>query len=101
MEKIDKKIILDYPITITDVDGESTEISTVELYRIKIKHLRSLPKDLLERLSEQGDNASLSIDEAIPILLAVTSLKDNEIDELDLIDFKKIQEALSGGDFLS
>jgi hypothetical protein len=95
-----KKIPLSYPI-IRDENGTEVEVSSVTIYRMKLKHLRALPKELLEKLQQQGENASLTMDEAIPLLLQITSLTEKDIDELDIADFKKISDMMGSDDFLS
>jgi hypothetical protein len=88
--KNSKRVKLEYPITI----GEEDEIKSVQVYRLKVKHMKALPKELLEKLAERGEEAVLTIEEALPILEVVTSLTKEQIDELDIADFKRIQETI-------
>lgn len=90
--KNSKRVKLEYPITI----GEEEEIKSVQVYRLKVKHMKALPKELLEKLAEKGEEAVLTIEEALPILEVVTSLTKEQIDELDISDFKRIQETIGG-----
>ena len=88
--KNSKRVKLEFPITI----GEEDEIKSVQVYRLKVKHMKALPKELLEKLAEKGEEAVLTIEEALPILEVVTSLTKEQIDELDIADFKRIQETI-------
>lgn len=97
MEK-PKKITLKYPITRKDENGQEMLINSVNIYRMKLKHLRSMPKDLLTKLQEQGDKAVITLDEAVPLLVAITSLNEKDIDELDIADFQKINETINKGE---
>lgn len=99
-----KRIKLDFPISSFDAEGKEATISSVKLGRVKVKHLRSLPKETMTRLTElqdSGKKASLTIEEALPILQAITGLTNSEIDELDVSDLEKIQTAMEEDGFLS
>jgi hypothetical protein len=99
--KEDKTVKLLYPIKIKQEDGTTLVIEEVTIFRIKLKHLRSLPKELLEKLTEEGGNVKLTVEEATPILKAVTTLNTDElINELDMDDFMTIQNVVDGKDFL-
>lgn len=94
------KVELEYPIEKQDADGNSIVISSVNVYRLKVKHLKMIPDSLFEKLAKEGDKASISPKELIPIIVACSSISDTDIDELDGDDLKKIAEEMSQANFL-
>lgn len=95
-----KEVDLIYPITLIK-DDQKIITESVIIKRIKLKHLRALPKEIMEKLSdEEQTKKSMTIDEAVPLLVAVTSLTEEEINELDVTDFQRIQEVMNSEDFL-
>lgn len=80
------KIELTYPIVTRD--GEEREISCKEIYigRFKVKHLKLLPKDFMNK-SKKGE-----IDPSLlcPLIAGLSNLTDKEVGEIDIVDLEKI-----------
>lgn len=85
-----KTIELSVPIIIKE-DGIEKEIKSLTFKRIKLKHLRLLPKKIFDN---KGKNADLTIDEIIPLIVGLTGLDEKYVDDIDLNDFGKIGEEL-------
>jgi len=87
------EVTLDYPIEKLDGDGNIITIKTVKVFRIKTKHLKAIPDYVFQNM-ENGET-KLGIKEMILILSATSSLKDDDMDELDISDLQKIMKAMS------
>ncbi len=73
-------IELDYPIT----DGEGKEITKLEMRRAKAKDLR--------KMQMQKNEA----DQEVFLFANLTGLTLEDIDELDICDYQKVQNAFKG-----
>ncbi|MDP8172609.1 phage tail assembly protein [Pasteurella skyensis] len=73
-------IELDYPIT----DGEGKEIKKLEMRRAKAKDLR--------KMQMQKNEA----DQEVFLFANLTDLTLEDIDELDICDYQKVQTAFKG-----
>lgn len=87
-----KTIELQYPITYTTETGEIREVTRLRLKRMKVKHLKKLPKNLEE-------DGSIGMDILVPLLAGMTGLPEIAIDEIDIADIGVISEHLNS--FLS
>lgn len=76
--KIFRTIKLDYPIK----DGEGKEIAELHVRRAKAKDVRQVAK--------RGDE----IEQTFHLMSILTGLVPEDIEELDIADFKKVQSAI-------
>ncbi len=76
------KIDLQYPIT-TIKDGKEYNIVSVEIGRLKAKHLKFLPKD--------ADD----IHSYIPLIANIANMEEGEAEELDVVDLTTIAQELT------
>lgn len=89
IEKIDRKtksvsviVPLEFPITVTR-DGKQIQVYQLEINRLKVKHLKTLPSSFLNQ-------DEMSPSEARLVIIAFTNLSQEEADEIDLQDSAKI-----------
>lgn len=81
----EKVFDLKFPFSYKDENGVEITINQLTLHRIKAKHLKHLPKELLEK--EEKDTGDI-----IPILALSADLPSKALDELDLVDLINIVE---------
>ena len=89
MNEEKKEFILTHPIPLKGKDGQFTQVSVLRLGRVKAKHLRLLPKDLLA-----GNSDQISPTDVIPLIAGLADSPLKCIEELDLKDLIKISEVL-------
>lgn len=95
-EKVKKiKVDLEYPI---EKDNGVT-ISSVNIYRLKVKHLKTIPDELFSTLAAGGEG-QISPKHLIPLITSCSSLTEEDMDELDAHDLQKIAEAMNESNFL-
>ena len=91
-----KTLQLDYPIKIKREDGTFVETSEVIIERrMKLKHIKAVPDEVMQKLQQAGEGTMLAIADCIPLLLAMTTLTAEEADELGMTDFSRIMEVIS------
>ena len=87
------RIELKFPIKI---DGK--EVSALTMSRFKTKHLKLLPDKFLKSIGS-GNKKKLSLDVFIPMIPLIASLldiKEEEADEIDIVDLMLISDNLGG-----
>jgi len=97
MDNENKGIVeLKHSIPIKKADGGTVEVSQLKMGRLKLKHLRLLPKDFTEK---EGKVAPA---ELIPLIAGVADIPIESADEIDIEDIEAIVEGLMSflADFL-
>lgn len=82
------EIKLNYPIEVAASNGSKQKLETIQLGRLKAKHLQYLPKTLT------AENTTVSPVEILPLIGAILGITDDEVGELDIVDLTKISERL-------
>ena len=77
-----KKVSLQYPIN-TEIDGTPVEIKEIELGRLKVKHLKLLPKDTFV-------TGAMSPAVIAPLIGGMTGLNEDIIEMIDFVDLQNI-----------
>lgn len=87
-----EKIIvkLKYPI----VWGDGNIIDQLEFGRIKAKHLKAMPKEMMTAAAE-GDDINITAEEMLPIIAALANLTKEQAEEIDLEDLPEISEKIA------
>jgi len=87
---------LKYSIPIPKTGGGTIDVNQLKMGRLKLKHLRLLPKDFAER---EGKVAPA---ELIPLIAGVADIPVESADEIDIEDVEAIVEGLMSflADFL-
>jgi len=87
---------LKYSIPIPKEGGGTVDVNQLKMGRLKLKHLRLLPKDFAER---EGKVAPA---ELIPLIAGVADIPVESADEIDMEDVEPIVEGLMSflADFL-
>ena len=84
------EFVLEYPIPLKDKrNGNITQVKALYLSRIKAKHMRLFPKEML-----LGKSENMSPVEMIPLIAGLSDLPVRCIDELDFSDLMKLAEVL-------
>lgn len=87
-----RTVQLVYPI-IVEENGEEIKIKKITLRRLKLKHLKAIPKSLLEDTGEEKKEVD-PID-MIPIIAIATGLTEDQAGEIDLDDLVNVSEEVS------
>ena len=86
--KSTKQIVpLTYPIPVMKDDRQIGQVHQIELGRVKVKHLKSLPASFL-------NVADMSPADMRQVLIAVIPYGIEMVDEIDLVDVKEIVKVL-------
>jgi hypothetical protein len=94
MEKESITIQLKHPIEMGSVDGgpEKRIINSVTVGRLKVKHLKHIPSELLEEGAQDklksGEQAMLP--KLIPMLASMCGLDEAQMDEMDTEDMMEV-----------
>lgn len=75
-------------------DGENSIIKSLTFNRLKAKHLKLIPKEMLADDSDDVSNP----EDILPIIAALANVHEKVLDELDITDLKNVAPVLS--DFL-
>lgn len=90
----EKKHLLTYPIPIPKEDGSVTYVKELTISRLKLKHIRRLPKALFE---SEGKNADMGV--LIPVLpeimASLAGIPESSAEEIDLEDLEGLTEVLT------
>jgi hypothetical protein len=87
-EKTFKTVPLKYPIPVPKNGGGTVEVSSLQVGRLKAKHLRALPSSFVER------EGKVEPAELIPLIAALVDLPESSIDEMDIEDLATFAENL-------
>jgi len=79
---------LKYPIPIPKEGGGTIEVSVLKMRRVKLKHLRLLPKDFVE------NEGKVAPAELIPLIAGIADIPVSAADEIDLEDLEEIVNGL-------
>ena len=82
-----------HPIKIKNQEGGIHLVYQVEIGRMKVGHMPFLPLSFLQPLAE-GEKRKIATDEFGPFLRAITNLKQEEADQIDLEDVPAIMDAV-------
>jgi len=82
------EVKLKYPIPIPKEGGGTVDVDRLKMGRLKLKHLRLLPKDFAER-EGKVDPAEL-----IPLIAGIADISIESADEIDVDDIEGIAEKL-------
>lgn len=81
------KVKLNYPIQTKDEEGNDTEIRTLKFGRVKLKHLKNLPKSFYE------NEGNITAAELIPFISSMTGLEEGVVEEIDVMDLEDVSTA--------
>jgi hypothetical protein len=85
-----KRIKLEYPIPVKDADGKEIMCSEISVPpRIKAKHIRKMPREIFE-------GKDITPDKVIDLIVVLTGLPDEAVEEIDFTDLANISEELGG-----
>jgi hypothetical protein len=84
-----KEVFLKHPVTRQD----GAKIDRVKFHRLKVKHLRELPESMFK-----GDGSDVRPQDMPQLLVAVTGLPQEVVDEIDMEDLTQLAEPMR--DFL-
>jgi len=79
-EKMSEIIILKYPLPLKTENGQKSFISEITMERMKVKHLKLIPKTLFEA----GAAGKTDPTEFIPLIAGLTGLSEETVSELDV-----------------
>jgi len=79
---------LKYSIPIPKAGGGTVEVNKLEMRRVKLKHLRLLPKDFVE------NEGKVAPAELIPLIAGIADIPVSAADEIDLEDLEEIINGL-------
>lgn len=82
----EKKIELDYPITIEREEVDDLVYTELILQRVKTKQLKKLPRSCFVE--------EPTMIELIPLIAAICRVDEEVIDELDIADLTKVGESI-------
>ena len=83
-------IELKIPIVIKNGKGTEKQINKIVLGRMKAKHLRLLPKNMVD---EKGKN-NIAPKDMLPIIGGLSGLSKSEVDEIDFVDLMTIADEI-------
>jgi hypothetical protein len=81
------KVELEFPISVKIEGGATAEVGEVTLGRLKAKHLKLLPQDMMKK--KQIEPVAM-----LPLIAAITELPEDAVDEIDIGDLMKIVEVM-------
>ena len=83
-----KTISLKYPIPIPKEGGGTMMVSQLSIGRFKVKHLKLLPKSLLEA------KGKIQAHELVPIIAGLADIPVESAEEMDMEDMIKISNEM-------
>ena len=88
---------LKYPIDVKTSSGNVQKINNLSIGRLKAKHLKLIPKGLLDGgLQQDGEKkVNFQPSEIVPLIAALTGITEDEAGELDWEDLFAITERMS------
>jgi hypothetical protein len=91
----EKKATVDlkYPIP-TGEQGEGEPITQLTFGRVKAKHLKSMPKEMMEAAAA-GGMVNVTVTDMIPVIASLAGLTDEQADEIDMEDLPQISEVVA------
>jgi len=86
MENTEKSNVveLEYPIIIKTAEGGEATISKITIGRMKAKHLKLLPSDIVK------SKGSIDPAKMLPLIAAMAELSEEVVGEIDMSDIIKI-----------
>ena len=81
-------INLKYPISIPKAGGGEIETTRLKMGRLKLKHLRLLPHDFVEK------EGKVELASLIPLIAGIADIPIESADEIDIEDFENIINGL-------
>jgi len=88
-----KEIKLKYPIPIPKEGGGTVQVDYLEMGRFKLKHLKLLPEDFVEK------EGKVSPADLIPVIAGICDISEETAGEIDFEDIGDVATALTS--FLS
>ncbi len=88
-----KTIKLEYSIPVKLENGETAQLNTLTLQRLKAKHLKLLPKGFSE------SDAQIEPQQMLPLIAGLADIPLEAVEEIDMSDIPAIAEDLES--FLS
>lgn len=74
-------------------NGIVQHVNEIKLGRFKVKHLKHIPKYLLE---EDGKKTDINPEDMIPLIAGLSDLSESAIGEIDLLDdFNNVMEGFT------
>lgn len=85
----EKKVIeLKYSIPVPKEGGGSVEVNKLQIGRLKLKHLKLLPKDFVEK------EGKVSPDEIIPLIAGMANISEECAGEIDFDDIERVADTI-------
>jgi hypothetical protein len=98
-----KVVELTYPITYKDEAGIEVNISSLQLSRIKMKHIKLIPKSLLGEVKKGKKKTKDDEDEKfyvnpvdlLPLISGLSGLSIEKVEEIDVVDIGKVSDMVA------
>jgi hypothetical protein len=79
---------LKIPIEYKNKEGVTVTVKEFNVSRVKVKHFKSLPKNLLSK-------KSINLEDYKPLIRALTGLTEETVDEMDFIDLAGVAKVIN------
>jgi hypothetical protein len=86
-EKTKVKVVLDFPVEITQADGSVITYKELEFGRLKNKHLKLLPKEFTK-------TGKIALGDMPVLVAAIAGIPESVADEIDITDMDQISKAI-------
>jgi hypothetical protein len=79
---------LEVPILYKNKEGATVTVDQVTVSRIKVKHFKHLPKNILSK-------KTMAIDDYKPLIMALVGMTEETIGEMDFVDLAGIAKVIN------
>ncbi len=83
---------LKYPLKEKNEQGQEVELKDIIIHRMKVKHLKLIPKEIYEVREYKRKKSTINPDKLLPLIAALTGLTEKQLDEIDLVDLLPITD---------
>jgi hypothetical protein len=93
-----KIIELTYPLPSKDEAGNDVQISAVKLERVKLKHVKLIPKSFFnetnKKKAKEGEKVVLNPVDFIPLIAGLSHLSIEKVEEIDFADIEVVLDGV-------
>lgn len=85
-------IALKHPIVLGEEGGTTKQINSVTVGRLKVKHLKHIPSELLGEDGKTEKSPQQMLPQLIPMLASMCDLTEEQMDMMDVEDMAEVTE---------
>ena len=81
---------LKHPLRSKNESGQEVELKTIEIQRMKVKHLKHIPDELYSIRESKRKSKTINPVKMLPLLASLTGLTEEQLNEIDIEDFPNL-----------